>query len=162
MTSRPRSERSSPHARGRHDAEEDSMKRSPLHGRALAFASALAAAAAAATLALAAASSLAAGTLPALRLALTAKSVTVSGSELAGAVEVVSTVSGERADNPPLFLLRPGVTPARFARAVASFGKNTPFDAIDPHASIVFDGTARAGRSTAAQTWLVAGTYVAV
>ena len=108
------------------------------------------------------ASSVAAGTLPTLTLALTKSTVTVGGSEVSGAVNIVSTVTGEQSDAPALILLKRGVTPAEFGKAVSSFGSNTPLDAIDPYGSVVFDGSATAGTSTSAETWLQPGTYVAV
>jgi hypothetical protein len=107
------------------------------------------------------ATSVAASSLPTLTLALTKNTITVGGAEVSGAVNIVSTVSGEPSDSPTLFLLRPGVTAAQFGKAVSTLPSNSPFDAIDPYASIVFDGTAVAGAATTAQTWLQAGNYVA-
>jgi len=57
-------------------------------------------------------------------------------------VNIVSTVTGEKSDNPGLLLLKPGVTAAELGKAVGSLPNNSPFDAIDPYASIVFDGNA--------------------
>lgn len=131
------------------------MKRPIMAAAALSIAVALAA-----TLA-AAGPSAAASSLPTLTLALTPKTVTVGGSEVSGAVNIATTVTGEKSDGPVLFLLKPGVTPAEFGKVVASFGKDTPFDAIDPYASIVFDGVAVAGTRNVAQTWLDPGTYLA-
>jgi hypothetical protein len=122
----------------------------------------LAVAAAAAGLALTAAPSVAATALPTLTLALTANTITVGGSEVSGAVNIVSTVSGEASDTPTLILLKPGVTPIEFATAISKLGSETPLDAIDPYGSIVFDGTAVAGAPTSAQTWLPPGDYVAL
>ena len=56
-------------------------------------------AAAAATLVLMSASSVAAGSMPTLTLALTKNTVTVGGSKVSGAVDVVTTVSGEASDS---------------------------------------------------------------
>ena len=108
------------------------------------------------------ASSVAAGTMPTLTLTLTKNTITVGGSELSGAVNIVSTVTGEKSDNPGLVLLKPGVTPAEFGRVVSKLGQETPLDAIDPYGSIVFDGSATAAGPTSAQTWLAPGTYVAL
>jgi len=108
------------------------------------------------------ASSIAAGSLPTLTLALTKNAITVGGSEVSGAVNIVSTVTGEASDGPALVLLKPGVTPVEFGKAVSALGSNTPLDAIDPYGSIVFDGNATAGTATSAQTWLQPGTYVAL
>ncbi len=109
------------------------------------------------------ASTIAASSLPTLTLALTPKTVTVGGSEVSGAVNVVTTVMGEKSDSPALFLLAPGVTPAEFGKAAASLGNsNTPLDVIDPYGSIVFDGDATKGAPASAETALVPGTYVAL
>ena len=131
------------------------MKRSVLAAAALSVATA------ASGLVLMTASSVAAGTLPTLTLALTKNTITVGGSEVAGAVNIVSTVTGEASDGPALILLKPGVTPTEFGKATSALS-TAPFDTIDPYGSIVFDGTAVAGTSTSAQTWLQPGTYVAV
>ena len=56
----------------------------------------------------------AAGTLPTLALTMTGKSITATSSVPAGAVNVVSTVSGEAVGSPTLVRLDPGVT---FAQA---------------------------------------------
>jgi hypothetical protein len=108
------------------------------------------------------ASSVAAGTLPTLTLTLTKNTITVGGSEVSGAVNIVSTVKGEKSDAPGLVLLKPGVTLAQFGKVVSSLGPETPLDAIDPYGSIVFDGTATAAGPTTAQTWLRPGTYIAL
>jgi hypothetical protein len=81
------------------------------------------------------ASSVAAGTLPTLNLALTKSTVTVSCSEVSGAVNIVGTVSGEASDSPALILLKPGVTVAQFGQVVSHLGKDTPLDAIEPYAT---------------------------
>jgi hypothetical protein len=108
------------------------------------------------------ASSVAASSLPTLTLALTPNTVTVGGSEVSGAVNVVTTVTGEKSDSPGLFLLYPGVTVAEFNKAAAALGPNTPLDAIDPYGRIVFDADATKGTPTSAQTVLVPGTYLAL
>ena len=131
--------------------------------RSILVAAALSVAALASGLVLMTASSVAASSLPTLTLALTKNTITVGGSEVSGAVNIVSTVKGEQSDGPALFLLKPGVTPAEFgAAAQRTVGKGSPFDALDPYGSIVFDGTAVAGGPTSAQTWLQPGTYVAL
>jgi hypothetical protein len=136
--------------------EEDPVKRSVL------AAATLSAAAVAVWLMVATAPSVAAGTLPTLTLALTKNTITVGGSEVSGAANIVSTVTGEQSDGPALFLLRPGVTPAEFGKAVSALGSGTPLDALDPYGSIVFDGTAVEGSSTTVETWLAPGTYIAL
>jgi hypothetical protein len=108
------------------------------------------------------ASSVAAGSLPTLTLAMTKTTVTVGGSTVSGAVNVVTTVTGEPSDNPLLILLKPGVTVPEFAKATQSLGPNTPLDAIDPYGTVVFDGSATKGTSTSAQVVLQPGTYAAL
>jgi len=124
-------------------------------------AAALSIAAVASGLVLMTASSVAAGSLPTLTLALTPKTVTVGGSMVSGAVNVVTTVTGEKADGPILILLKPGVTPAKFDKATSDIGPNSPLDSIDPYGSIVFDGFATEGAPSSAETWLQPGTYIA-
>jgi hypothetical protein len=109
-----------------------------------------------------AASSVAASSLPTLTLALTPHTITVGGSEVSGAVNVVSTVTGEANDSPGLFLLAPGVTPAEFGKAISSFGNSTPLDAVDPYGTIVFDGDTNKGTPTTNEVVLQPGTYVAL
>jgi hypothetical protein len=106
--------------------------------------------------------SIAAPALPTLTLALTKNNITVGGAEVSGAVNIVSTVSGESSDHPTLLLLRPGITVPEIEDAIGNLPSNSPLDAIDPYASIVFDGVAVAGRPSTAQTWLQPGTYVAL
>jgi hypothetical protein len=108
------------------------MKRTAI--RALAFSVTVASA-----LALTTTSSVAAGSLPTLKLALTKNTVTVGGPKVSGAVDVVTTVSGEASDSPTLILLKPGVTAAQLGKLVSKFGAK-PFDAIDPYATIEFAG----------------------
>jgi hypothetical protein len=109
------------------------------------------------------ASSVAASSLPTLTLALTKSTITVGGSEVSGAVNIVTTVTGESNDSPGLFLLKPGVTVGEFAAAAQrTVGKGSPFDALDPYGSIVFFGFAAEGHPSSAETWLQPGTYVAL
>jgi hypothetical protein len=108
------------------------------------------------------ASSLAASSLPTLTLTLTKNTVTVGGSEVSGAVNVVSTVNGEASDDPGLVLLKPGVSIAQFANVVSHLGNNSPLDAIDPYGTIVFDGQAAKGQPSSAEVDLLPGTYVAL
>ncbi|MGO9822165.1 MAG: hypothetical protein ACLPTJ_16160 [Solirubrobacteraceae bacterium] len=130
--------------------------------RSLLVSTALGLAAVGSILVLMTASSVAAGTLPTLTLALTKNTVTVGGSEVSGAVNIVTTVSGEASDSPALILLKPGVTVAEFGQVVSHLGNDTPLDAIDPYATIVFDGSATEGAPSTAEAVLPAGTYVAV
>jgi hypothetical protein len=107
------------------------------------------------------ASSVAASSLPTLTLSVTKNTVTVGGSKVSGAVNVVSTVTGEKNDSPGLILLKPGVTLAAFGKAASALG-NGPLDAIDPYGTIVFDGYTNKGTPTTDQVVLEPGTYVAV
>jgi hypothetical protein len=75
--------------------------------RKLLFASAAALAAALCALPAAVSASPSNG-LPTLTLALTKNTVKVGGSEVSGAVNVVTTVTGEKSDGPVLFLLKRG------------------------------------------------------
>jgi hypothetical protein len=108
------------------------------------------------------ASSVAAGSLPTLTLTVTKSTVTVGGSVVSGAMNIVTTVKGEPSDSPGLVLLKPGVTVTQFAKVVSSLGENTPVDAIDPYGTIVFNGSATEGTPSHAQAVLPAGTYVAL
>jgi hypothetical protein len=130
--------------------------------RRVLVAAALSIAAVASGLVLMTGSSVAASSLPTLTLALTPKTVTVGGSMVSGAVNVVTTVTGEKSDGPALFLLKPGVTPAEFGKAAQVIASGSPFDALDPYGSIVFDGVAVEGTPSSAETWLQPGTYVAL
>jgi hypothetical protein len=112
---------------------------------------------------LAVSSSVAASSLPTLTLAVTKNNVVVGGSKVSGAVNVVSTVSGEPSDGPGLILLKPGVSAAKFKKVTASLGKDTPLDAIDPYATIVFDAQLTSkGNPTTDQVDLQPGNYIAV
>jgi hypothetical protein len=129
--------------------------------RSVPLTAALSLAAVVSALVLMAASSLAASSLPTLTLSVTKNTITVGGSKVSGAVNVVSTVTGEKNDSPGLVLLKPGVTLAQFGQAVAAIG-NGPLDAIDPYATIVFDGYTNEGTPTTDQVVLQPGTYVAL
>jgi hypothetical protein len=119
--------------------------------------------AAASAFALMTASSVAASSLPTLTLAVSKNAITVGGSEVAGAVDVAMTVTGEPSDQPALILLKPGVSAAQLGAAVSKFGKNTPFDAIDPYGTVEFDSqTVAKGKTLTDQALLPAGNYVAV
>ena len=101
----------------------------------------------------------AAGTLPTLALTMTGKSITATSSVPAGAVNVVSTVSGEAVGSPTLVRLDPGVTfEQAFGAAIKAGGDP---NALDGLASIVANPEAFKGVSTV-QTVLTAGNYVAL
>ncbi|MGZ4298121.1 MAG: hypothetical protein ACXVE4_12755 [Solirubrobacteraceae bacterium] len=101
----------------------------------------------------------AAGTLPTLALTMTGKSITATQSVAAGAVNVVSTVSGEAVASPTLVRLEPGVT---FPQAFAAVGAhNGDPNALDGLATIVANPSTPKGTSNA-QTVLTPGDYVAL
>jgi hypothetical protein len=129
--------------------------------RPVLLAVALSVAALASGLVLMTASSVAAGSLPTLTLKVTKNTVIVGGAKVSGAVNIVSTVTGEGNDSPGLVLLKPGVTPAELGKAVSKIGGG-PLDAIDPYATIVFDGYTNQGTPTTNQVVLQPGTYIAV
>ncbi len=101
----------------------------------------------------------AAGTLPTLALSMTGKSITATSTVPAGAINVVSTVSGEAVGSPTLVRLDPGVTfEQAFGAAIKAGGDP---NALDGLASIVASPMALKGTSTV-QTVLTAGNYVAL
>jgi hypothetical protein len=133
------------------------MKRRALMSVALGFASIVAG------LALLAGSSVAAGSLPTLTLTVSKNAIKVGGSLTSGAVNIAVTVTRESEDNPGLVLLKPGVTPAEFGKVVSKLSQTSPFDAIDPYGTIVYDGQdAFKGKTTDTEAVLPAGTYVAL
>jgi hypothetical protein len=101
----------------------------------------------------------AAGTLPTLALSMNGKSITATSSVPSGAINVVSTVSGEPAASPTLLRLEPGVTFEQAFGAAAS-GHGDP-NALDGLATIVANPEAPKGTSTV-QTVLSPGNYVAL
>lgn len=101
----------------------------------------------------------AAGTLPTLALTMTGKSIAATSSVPAGAVNVVSTVSGEPVASPTLVRLEPGVTfEQAFGAAIKAGGDP---NALDGLATIVSNPMALKGTSTV-QTVLTPGNYVAL
>ena len=101
----------------------------------------------------------AAGTLPTLALTMTGKSITATSTVPAGAVNIVSTVSGEAVGSPTLVRLDPGVTFAQAFGAAISHGGDP--NALDGLAAIVANPMAPKGTSNA-QTVLTPGNYVAL
>jgi hypothetical protein len=101
----------------------------------------------------------AAGTLPTLALTMNGKSITAPSSVPAGAVNLVSTVSGEAVGSPTLVRLDPGVTFEQAFGAVVSHHGDP--NALDGLATIVANPMAPKGTSSA-QTVLTPGTYVAL
>src|SRR6185437_14826785 len=101
----------------------------------------------------------AAGTLPTLALTMTGKSITATSSVPAGAVNLVSTVSGEAVGSPTLVRLDPGVTfEQAFGAAIKAGGDPNALDGLP---SIVANPEAFKGVSTV-QTVLTAGNSVAL
>jgi hypothetical protein len=110
-----------------------------------------------------AAVSVASSSLPTLTLAVSPHAITVGGQMVSGAVQIATTVSGEKEDNPGLVLLKPGVTPQEFGAVVSKLGENTPVDSIDPYGTIVYGAAdAAEGKTTVGYADLPAGTYVAL
>ncbi len=100
--------------------------------------------------------------LPTLTLALNGKAVTVGGSTVSGAVNVVTTVTGEAQGEPTLFRLANGVTPAAFAHAVAAVNAhNGDLNYLGPYGSLVFNATVNKGTGST-QTVLAPGNYLAL
>jgi hypothetical protein len=105
------------------------------------------------------ASATAAGTLPTFGVTMTGNSISVPSTVPAGAVNVVSTVSGEATGSPTLVRLDPGVTfQQAFAAAQAAGGDP---NALQGLASVVFNYQANKGTSSA-QTVLTPGNWVAL
>ena len=113
----------------------------------------------AAIAAISGATATAAGTLPTLALTMNGKSITATSSVPSGAVNVVSTVSGEAVASPTLVRLDPGVTFQQAFGAAVSHGGDP--NALDGLATIVANPMAPKGTSTA-QTVLTPGDYVAL
>ena len=105
------------------------------------------------------ASATAAGTLPTFAVTMTGNSISVPSSVPAGAVNVVSTVSGEATGSPTLVRLDPGVTFQQAFAASAAAGGDP--NALQGLASIVFNAQANKGTSSA-QTVLTPGNWVAL
>jgi hypothetical protein len=105
-----------------------------------------------------------AGSLPTLNIALTGTTgVSVSGSEVSGAVNVVSTFSGQAPSGPNsnsptwgLVRLNPGVSVAQAVAAVQSHHGDT--NALTPYGSLFADNSA----GVPTQTLLTPGNYVAL
>lgn len=100
--------------------------------------------------------------LPTLKLAMTKKSITVSGSKVSGAVTVRSTVSKARAGEPTLFEFAPGKSAADFAKCLGAVDKHQgDLNYLDPCGKLTFDAEAPKGTSKA-QTILHPGNYIAL
>ena len=102
-----------------------------------------------------------AATLPTLTITASGSSITVSGSPHAGAVNVVSSVSGGKEAAIVLFQLKPGVSAAEleaFLRTKASGDPNS----VGKYGAIVLDVEPQPGSSNETQTTLGSGEYLAL
>ena len=103
-----------------------------------------------------------AAALPTLSVSLTKAAITVSGSTVSGAVNVVTTSEkGLKEPTPVLVLLKPGVSPEELFAFLKTKKAEDP-NYVSKFGSIVFDAEARAGATTEAQTVLQPGAYAAV
>ena len=102
-----------------------------------------------------------AATLPTLNIGITASAITVTGSEQAGAVNIVTTATGVKEAAAIIVRLKPGVTPAQVFAFLASKAAEDP-NSASKFGSIVFDDEAEPGKASEAQTTLAAGEYVAL
>ncbi|MGI8411199.1 MAG: hypothetical protein ACR2QA_01620 [Solirubrobacteraceae bacterium] len=99
--------------------------------------------------------------LPTVKVTENGKTISVSGQLVSGAVNVVTTTSGEMQGSPIFFALRPGATPSQvLARLAQKRVQNTP-DYANDLGSIVFDASAGRGTSQT-QTVLKPGNYLAL
>ncbi|MGI8429365.1 MAG: hypothetical protein ACR2OB_08695 [Solirubrobacteraceae bacterium] len=99
--------------------------------------------------------------LPTIRVTESGKTISVGGTFVSGAVNVVTTTSGEAQGSPVFFALRPGVTAGQvLARFAQKRVQNTP-DYANDLGSLVFDAEADRGVSQT-QTVLRPGNYLAV
>jgi hypothetical protein len=108
-----------------------------------------------------AASSASATTLPILTIAITKTSVTVGGATQSGAVNVAVTDTGLKEGTAILFHLNPGVTNAEVEAGLKAGAGKDP-NKVSKYGQIVFDAEASPGRTSEAQTVLVAGHYLAL
>jgi hypothetical protein len=109
---------------------------------------------------LATAAAQASSTLPTVTIAMDGSTITVGGALQSGAVNVVSSVTGEKEGSPALFLLRPGVSVAEVYAFLESKAAGDP-NTADRYGSIVFDTEVAQGTGET-QTVLAPGLYVAI
>ena len=102
-----------------------------------------------------------ASTLPTLTLGLSGGTVTVGGSEVSGAVNVTTTVTGKPGE-PALVRLNNGISFAQFGQAVQAVNSHHgDLNYLDPYASLVYDGPEFVGTHTD-QVDLAPGNYFAL
>jgi hypothetical protein len=97
---------------------------------------------------------------PTVTLTMTGSSIAVAGTLQSGAVDVTSTVTGEKSASPILIRLDAGVTPDQLLAVLGSPAGENP-DNVEGLGRIVFGSDVPAGTSTV-QTVLPAGQYVAL
>jgi hypothetical protein len=95
-----------------------------------------------------------------ITLSMDGKAIAVGGQTVSGAVDVVSTVTGEKTGSPALFRLDPGVTLEQFGAFMQSKASQDLNNA-GKLGQIVFDADAHRGTSSA-ETVLQPGQYVAL
>ena len=97
--------------------------------------------------------------LPQVTISMDGSSITVGGTLQSGAVDVVSTVTGEPTGDPILVRLNPGVTANDLYNFLGTRAAQDPNN-VSPYGSIVFAATVKQG-TTHIQTPLKAADYVA-
>lgn len=103
-----------------------------------------------------------ASSLPTLSITTNGKAVTVTPTIQSGAVNVVTTVNGERQGDPSLIRLNPGVSFSVFGQAVQAVNKHHgDLNYLRPYGSLVFDQAVNKGTGSA-QTTLEPGNYFAL
>jgi hypothetical protein len=103
-----------------------------------------------------------ASALPTLTLTMNGHSIVVGGSAVSGAVNVQSTVTGQRGASAGLVRLNPGVPYSALAAAEAAVNAHHgDLNYLDPYGSLLFDVPAPIGTSSA-QTILTPGNYFAL
>jgi hypothetical protein len=102
----------------------------------------------------------ASSTLPAVTIAMNGSTIAVGGALQSGAVNVVSTVTGEKEGSPALVLLKPGVSVAELYAFLETKAAGDP-NTADKYGSIVFNAEVPQGTGET-QTTLAPGQYVAI
>jgi hypothetical protein len=101
-----------------------------------------------------------AASLPQVTVAMNRTSISVGGTLQSGGTKIVSTVTKEPAGDPAFIRLDPGVSYARFFKAIKKVGATGDPNELDGIASIVVDAAAPRGTSWV-QAYLKPGKYVA-
>jgi hypothetical protein len=103
----------------------------------------------------------ASSTLPTLKVEIKGSTISVSGAEQSGAVNVVSTATGVKEAAVVLFRLKPGVTAADLYAFLATPGARD-INNTSKFGSLVFDAEVPSGQTNETQTVLEPGEYVAL